>query len=50
MKHLNDSAGSVGLAMGFFFVIVGMVIDSLGVAGLGVVVLLTGLYARSHQT
>lgn len=48
VKHLNDSAASVGLAMGMIFVIVGVVLDSLGVAALGVVVMLTGLYARSN--
>lgn len=49
VKHLNESAGAVGLAMGMFFLIVGLIIDSLGVAALGVVVILTGLYARSTQ-
>jgi hypothetical protein len=49
MKHVSGSAASMGLAMGMFFVIVGVMLDSLGVAALGVVVMLTGLYARSHQ-
>ena len=49
MKQLSDSAGSVGLAMGMFFLIVGVVVDSIGVAALGLIVMLTGLYARSNQ-
>lgn len=49
VKQLNESAGAVGLAMGMFFLIVGMIIDSMGVAALGVVVILTGLWARSTQ-
>jgi hypothetical protein len=49
MKHVSEGAGSVGLAMGMLFVIVGVILDSLGLAALGVVVMLTGLYARSAQ-
>lgn len=47
MNTSND--GSIRLAMGVLFVIVGVIVDSIGVAAFGVVVLLTGLYARSKQ-
>ncbi len=49
MKHVSGSTASVGLAMGMLFLIAGVVLDSLGVAALGVVVMLSGLYARSQQ-
>lgn len=47
MRH--ESASAVGLAMGMVFLVVGLIIDSLGVAAAGVVVLLAGLYARSAR-
>ncbi len=45
MRH--ESASAVGLSLGMVFLVVGLIIDSLGVAAVGVVVLLAGLYARS---
>jgi hypothetical protein len=44
-----SSDGSIRLALGVLCLIVGVIVDSIGVAALGVVVLLTGLYARSKQ-
>ena len=42
MQKFRSSAPSVRLAMGAFFVVVGVVLGSYGIVGLGVVVALAG--------
>ena len=49
MRHIDGLSGSGILALGLLLVVVGLVTDGILVAALGVIVLLTGLYARSRQ-
>jgi hypothetical protein len=46
MDNLRLSTPQIGLAMGVFFVIVGVILGNYGIVGLGVVVGLVGFFAR----
>lgn len=46
VNDLRASAPQIGLAMGVFFVVVGVILGNYGVVGLGVVVGLAGFFAR----
>ena len=46
MGRIRDSAPQAGLAMGFIFVVVGLVTGIYGIVGLGVVVGLAGFFNR----
>ncbi len=49
VRRIDGLMGTGVLTFGLLLVVVGVVTDSLAVAALGVVLLLTGLYARSRQ-
>jgi hypothetical protein len=50
MDNLRAKAPQVGLAMGLFFLIVGLAQSNYGIVGLGVVVALTGFFSRERGT
>jgi hypothetical protein len=44
MEKLRNSGAQVGLAMGLFFLVVGITSGNYGIVGLGVVVALAGFF------
>lgn len=46
MSDLRASAPQIGMAMGAFFVVVGVILGNYGIVGLGVVVGLVGFFGR----
>lgn len=46
VDNLRAAAPQIGMAMGVFFFIVGMILGNFGIVGLGFVVGLTGFFAR----
>jgi len=46
VSDLKSSTPQIGMAMGVFFVVVGVILGNYGIVGLGVVVALAGFFAR----
>ncbi|MCJ7779603.1 MAG: hypothetical protein MUQ27_02135 [Acidimicrobiia bacterium] len=49
MDRLRDAALPVGLAMGIFFVVIGLTSGNYGLVGLGVVVGLVGFFSKPRD-
>ena len=49
VRYVNASNGPIMMGFGLIMVVVGIVTDGIGVAGVGVILLLTGLFARSRE-
>lgn len=48
VRYLGSRSGSA-LVFGMILLVVGVVTDGIAIAAIGIIVLLTGLYARSRQ-
>ena len=48
VDSIRASAPQIGMAMGAFFFVVGMILGNFGIVGLGFVVGLTGFFSRDR--
>ena len=50
MDRFRSAALPVGVAMGAFFAVTGIILDNYGIVGLGVVVALAGYFSKSADS